>query len=87
MKALLKLRHAQPGLQSDANFHVVYAKDNELTFVYRRGSLLLAVNPSVKTVETDIQSAGEEIFFIGSGSLDKGLLRLQPQSFIIIKEH
>lgn len=85
VKAVLALRHAEEDLQADGEFSPVCTEPGK-PFVYRRGSLLLAVNPnsaecSVKLNESD----REKIFEIGSGELNNGVLTLSGQSFIILK--
>ncbi len=91
VRALFALRHAEEDLQADAPFEVVYGEIKRLPFVYRRGELLLAVNPSNRTVRAAIdaaqEAAGMEILFsLGSGEAAGGVIRLKPQSFVVWKE-
>ena len=60
VKALLRLRRAEPDLQSKPNLEVLYAEKGKLPFVYRRGSLVIAVNPGGKEAEAPVP--GEGIF-------------------------
>lgn len=59
-----------PDLQADGPFEAIHAQKGDPLFVYRRGGLILAVNPSNKPVKTDL--AGEPLFRIGS--FEKGVL-------------
>lgn len=86
VKALLALRHAEEDLQADADFAVVYAESGKLPFVYRRGGLLIAVNPSSETTVAPVDAADRrEIFSIGKGEAKGGAITLGAQSFVVLK--
>ncbi|MCD7738748.1 MAG: DUF3459 domain-containing protein, partial [Lachnospiraceae bacterium] len=86
VKALLRLRHEEEDLQADGEFEVLYAKSGKLPFVYRRGDLILALNPSGKTVSAPVDTDKKELrFAIGSGEAKAGKITLQPQSFLVLK--
>lgn len=85
VKALLALRHEEPDLQADADFKPLYAPEGALPFVYRRGSLTLAVNPSSETVSAPIDTDQTLRFAIGSGTAENGAITLAPQSFLVLK--
>ncbi|MBR1820369.1 MAG: DUF3459 domain-containing protein [Clostridia bacterium] len=86
VRALLKLRHSEEALQADAPFEVVSAEAGE-PFVYRRGHLLLAVNPSGEARTVEVPVAGRmPLFSIGAGKITGGnALKLGPQSFVVLK--
>ena len=94
VKAVLRLRHAEPDLQADGSFHVLYVKKGEAPLVYRRGDLVCAVNPSEKQAEIpygELESfagarLGEQLLGIG-GSVTAGAhaLVLGPQSFAVFR--
>ncbi len=88
VKEILALRHKEEDLQADGHFEVVYAESGKFPFVYRRGNLLLAVNPSKDTVTVPLSIPGlsqmELIFSIGSGTVTDRLT-LDAQSFVILK--
>lgn len=83
VKALLKLRASEPDLQSKPNLTVLHG-EADLPFVYRRGGLVLAVNPgSTKaSVGLDVED-GQPVFAIGGGTLHGGTCAVQPQSFVV----
>ena len=83
VKALLRLRHAEPDLQSKANLEIIYAEKDALPFIYKRGSLVLAVNPGGSAASAPAPSVNEakNIYAIGGCSLEGGLCRMQAQSF------
>lgn len=83
VKELLALRHREEDLQADAAFEVL-CSDKDSPFVYRRGGLTIAVNPSCKEKTADIKVEGDVIYSIGSASLgDK--ITLSAQSFVVIR--
>ncbi len=94
VKDLIDLRHSYEDLQADARFEKVYSAKGERILVYRRGDLLLAVNPGaseakVKTrdFEGNIMDvvAKDKIFGIGTAELTDDELVLGPQSFAVFK--
>ena len=84
VRELLALRHGQEDLQADAPFEVVCSEPGR-PFVYRRGRLTVAVNPSGESarVRTEL-SAGKPVYQIGTCSCENGVLELGPQSFAVI---
>ncbi|MCD8364319.1 MAG: DUF3459 domain-containing protein [Clostridiales bacterium] len=86
VRALLSLRHAEEDLQADAEFEAVYAGSGKLPFVYRRGNILIALNPSAETVTAPVNAAGRHrIFSIGDGTAEDGAIILKAQSFLVLK--
>jgi maltose alpha-D-glucosyltransferase/alpha-amylase len=94
LRRVIALRHKMPDLQAEGEFEVLYARANEYPFVYRRGELLLAVNPSAKPVsnltgltmpEKGKVSNGSALFSIGEASLQNGALSMNGQSFAIFR--
>lgn len=82
VKMILDLRHKYEDLQADGSFEVVCSKKDE-AFVYKRGSLIILVNPKNKAVSIGVDVSGyEKIFEIGG--MDGKLVK--PQSFIIFEE-
>jgi len=86
VRALLRLRHAEPDLQARPNLEIIFAEKSRLPFVYRRGSLLLAVNPGAKAASAQIQSAiapkdSAPLYSLGSCALEDGRVRMEAQSF------
>ncbi|MCL2600637.1 MAG: alpha-amylase family glycosyl hydrolase, partial [Treponema sp.] len=83
VRSLLRLRHAEPDLRSNANLEIVFAEKSRLPFVYRRGSLFIAVNPGPEPVRA---SAGgpaglEKVYEIGECRFDDGGFLMKAQSF------
>ncbi|MBQ8946228.1 MAG: glycosylase [Lachnospiraceae bacterium] len=85
VKALTALRHKYPDLQADGSFEVVYAADERFPFVFRRGKLLIAVNPSAEKASAGITATGEIVHQIGEVSLNGEELIMKPQSFAVVE--
>lgn len=83
LKALLRLRHAEPDLQAKPNLEILYAEKGRLPFIYRRGSLILGINPGTTPVSAPARDTGtgKEIYLLGGGRLENGLCHLESQSF------
>jgi maltose alpha-D-glucosyltransferase/alpha-amylase len=81
VKALLRLRNAEVDLRGKPNLEILHA--DSLPFIYRRGSLLLAVNPGGDRVAAQVSLSGEQVYVIGRGSLENGLCALEGQSFAV----
>lgn len=85
VRRLIEIRHQYTDLQADGDFEVVYAQPGKYPFVYRRGKLLIAVNPSWQPVDLVFSQNGRPIYQIGSCALQEGRLRMQGQSFGIFE--
>jgi maltose alpha-D-glucosyltransferase/alpha-amylase len=90
VRAILALRHQEEDLQADAGFEVICSEPDR-PFVYRRGDLLCAVNPSGRAMEVSLPAGvsgtvqGDILFEIGSSSLTNGKLTVGAQSFVVIR--
>jgi maltose alpha-D-glucosyltransferase/alpha-amylase len=86
VRRLVALRHAHEDLQADAPFEVVNDNERTAPFVYRRGGLLLAVNPSSakKTFEDSALVGRELVYRIGNPSVVGGRLVMSGQSFAVL---
>jgi maltose alpha-D-glucosyltransferase/alpha-amylase len=84
VKELLRVRHAEADLHAAPNFEVLFAEKGAVPFVYKRGSLVLAVNPSgaVARAKVPVTGTGKPVFAIGTGSaLENGTCTVGAQSF------
>ena len=85
VRAILSLRHAEEDLQAYAPFEVVCAEKDK-PFVYRRGSLLIAVNPSGAAMKVDVPAKDRvPAFLIGSAEIREDGFELGAQSFVVLK--
>ena len=79
---ITKLRHSEPDLLDNANFVVV----SRNPFIYKRGSILMAVNPTTKEKTVHLETTKKEVLLsIGTSSICNNILTLAPQSFIAVK--
>ncbi|SFU78198.1 alpha-amylase family glycosyl hydrolase [Butyrivibrio sp. INlla21] len=87
VKRLTALKHEYTDLNADASFEVIYAEKENFPFVYRRGNLVIAINPSGKECCADISAkanvAGNPVYTIGIASCDNGKITIAPQSFAV----
>ena len=85
VRALLALRHQEADLQADAPYEAISAQPGE-AFAYRRGSLILAVNPAGQETALAVDAgARKPIFVIGQARAEGGKIVLGPQSFVVLK--
>lgn len=84
VKDILSLRHKYEDLQATADFEVVYAHSSDPLFIYRRGMMIIAVNPSGQQTSAPLNLTGaEKLFEIGSTDTAGGSLTVEPQSFAV----
>lgn len=86
-KELIQLRHDNPDLQADSPFKPVYAVKEEMPFVYERGELLCAINPSRSGIRIRLKEVRgrKTVYAIGSASIENEVLIIGPQSFAVFK--
>ncbi len=84
IKSVIALRHKYDDLKGNGELELIY-ENGRIPFAYKRGSMLMLVNPlsSYQTIKTDYR--GEKVYSIGSfETVDEGI-RLSPQSFVMLK--
>ncbi len=86
VRRLVALRHAYEDLQADAPFVVIDEDETTAPFVYGRGELLLAVNPSSaeKRYEGELLRGRRLVYQIGQPSVEEGCLTMPGQSFAVL---
>ena len=87
VRRVISLRHQEQDLQADGDFTVL-CSEPEKPFVYRRGQLLLALNPSGSELFFDTDPAERQVLYsVGETAYDGmiGRLCLGPQSFVVLK--
>ena len=86
VRRLVALRHAYEDLQADGLFAVVNDDEDTAPFVYRRGALLLAVNPTSreKRFEDDLLLGRELVYRIGAATVFERCLTMPGQSFAVL---
>lgn len=87
VRRLTALRHANKSLHGNGPFEVVYAAQNAYPFIYRRGNLTIAVNPSGRTEEAQAAVQGKIIYSIGEEPVcSNDRITMKPQSFMVFLE-
>ena len=85
VRALLRLRHGEEQLQADAPLAFL-CTDPDKPLLYKRGELLLALNPSGGTLTVPAPVQGmRPIFTFGDAAPDGSALTMGPQSFVVMK--
>ena len=86
MKSLIALRKANPELANDSEFEIVYAKEKEYPFVYKRGSFTAFINPSDedKTIEFDTEGT-KEYYFLGGYEIGEDHVVIRSRSFLLLR--
>jgi maltose alpha-D-glucosyltransferase/alpha-amylase len=84
VKALLRLRRAEPDLQGRPNLEILHAQ--RLPFVYRRGAFIIAVNPGAGPASARIKTEGNAgsasgVYSIGGARFENGSFEMEGQSF------
>ncbi len=88
VKALTALKNSCKDLSADAPFEVVLGKKGK-PFVYRRGRLLIVVNPADRASSVKVDICGEIgkcIYSIGNTEIKDGKINAGAQSFAVFKE-
>lgn len=84
IRNLLKLRRENPELGNYAPFEVYHARENDRLFAYRRGTLLLAVNPSRQPLCLPLDGDYAPLYTFGTAHISRELT-LEGQSFVVLR--
>lgn len=86
VRNVIHLRHTLADLQADGSFEVVFAQPVSYPFVYRRGHLLIAVNPSLHMAAAPVGLPGSVLFSLGEApTRSEQETRMAPLSFAVIQ--
>lgn len=84
VRRIIALRHDHKDLQADGEYEVLYAKKGKQVFAYRRGALVIVVNPSTEKLDIPVVVSGQEIFKIGGDvQVKENNLVIAPQTFVV----
>ena len=84
VRSILALRHSREDLQADGAFEALEALPGK-PFVYRRGKLILAVNPAGKAADVALHGAERVVFALGDAQVAGGRLMLGGQAFAVME--
>ena len=85
VRSLIALRQSYADLGNYSPFQVYSAEEGSRLFAYKRGEMLVAVNPSGKALELKLDGAYEAVFTMGSAEVGGQKLVLGAQSFVVLK--
>ena len=85
VRSLTKLRRNNADLGNYSPFAVYSAEAGSRLFAYKRGQLLVAVNPSGETLELALDGSYAPIFTMGKAEVAANSLTLGAQSFVVLK--
>ncbi|MCM1387621.1 MAG: alpha-amylase family glycosyl hydrolase [Bacillus sp. (in: Bacteria)] len=86
VKDILAVRNREDDLRENANLEIMYAKEKERAFAYKRDSLLMCCNPSGKEADLKVDGlikAKEKLYAIGEADFQNGSCHMEEQSFVI----
>lgn len=86
VRGLIALRHNNPDLQNYSAFEVYSAEEDSRLFAYKRGEMLLAVNPGRETLELELDGTYETVYTFGESAVSGKKLTMGAQSFVILKK-
>ena len=84
VRGLIALRQGNPDLGNYSPFAVYHAEEGDRLFAYKRGELLLAVNPSMEEKTLELDGAYEVLYSFGTAAAGEKLT-LGAQSFAVLQ--
>ena len=85
VRRILKLRAEQEDLQNYSGFEIFHAQEGDRLFAYKRGELLLAVNPGLEEKALALDGNYEVLYTFGTAACEGAKLALKAQSFAVLK--
>ena len=85
VRRLTALRHSREDLQNYAPFAVYSAEPGSRLFAYKRGRLLVALNPGVQALPLALDGRYRPLLTVGSAEVPGSALTLGPQSFTVLE--
>ena len=85
VRGLIALRKANPDLGNYSPFQVYSAEKGSRVFAYKRGELLVAMNPGAESQELWLDGDYEAIYRLGESLVEGDRLVLNEQSFVVLK--
>lgn len=85
VRSLIALRHANPELGNYSPFRVYEAKPGSRLFAYRRGNMLVAVNPGLAPQTLTLDKAYTPVFTVGAPRICENTLVMEPGTFAVLR--
>ena len=84
VRQLIRLRQSHEELGNYSPFAVYSAEEGSRLFAYKRGSLLVAVNPGLEELQLALDGNYKLLYQLGDAAVAEGKLSLQSQSFSVL---
>ena len=84
VRSLIALRHKFDDLGNYSPFAVYRAEAGERHFAYKRGDMLLCVNPDAKAAQLKLDGKYEVVFTMGNARVEEEMLHVGGQSFVVL---
>ena len=85
IRRVLEVRKENPDLGNYSSFTVFHARENDRLFAFKRGSMLVAVNPSGEETTLELDGAYEPVFTFGEAEVKDHVLTLGAQTLTVLK--
>lgn len=85
VRSLIYLRQNHPDLGNYSPFEVYSAEAGSRLFAYKRGKLIVCVNPGKEALELKVDGSYRRIFTVGQAEGIGDTLHMGPQSFTVIE--
>lgn len=85
VREIIALRQSNDDLGNYSPFSVYSAEEGSRLFAYKRGGMLVAVNPSAEELTLELDGDYEILYAIGDSRAENGRLLLGRQSFAVLK--
>lgn len=86
IRGLLYLRKTHADLGNYGPFEVYSAESGQRYFAYKRGKLLLCVNPGLEEACLKLDGAYKRVYALGDAAISGGELKLGSQSFAVLEK-
>ena len=86
VRHLIALRQENSDLQNYSPFEVYHAQKGSRLFAYKRGSMLVAFNPSGKELTLELDGAYTLVDAMGNPAVDGKVLVLPQQSYAVLRK-
>ena len=85
VRGLIALRQSNEDLGNYSPFAVYSAEEGSRVFAYKRGEMLVAMNPGVEAEELKLDGKYESVYALGVSVVAEDKLTLGAQSFVVLK--
>ena len=87
IRGILQLRREYADLGNCSSFRVYSAKEGSRLFAYKRGEMLLAVNPGLETLNLALDGEYTPVYTFGTATVEGKTATLGVQSFLVLKQN